>query len=542
MKSPLVYLTLVKLKNQAKELVRHPGRLLYVVFFGALLAISLLGRDTEPAQQLRPLSELSAIVNLFYTGMLLLLVLGGSSASGSSGSMFSLSDAVLLFPSPLSPVRILFYGMLRQLGVSLLLAVFLLFQYAMLSDLYGLSFGGLLLIVLGYALTLFFAQLINMAVYTRTSGNDAAQKRVKHGVVALAVLYLLFALFSLRENLFALSSASALPALLADGSRFFSSLPGFLFPVSGWVAACVCCALTTGPLPQLLFALPVLLALAALLLLIVRSKNNYYEDALQAAETAHSTVTAQKEGQAAEIAPKHVKLGRTGLRRGWGASAIYQKHRLENRRSGVFFLSGMSILFGVILLALAVFLRLSDFEDFDSSAALIAVFATGVYLQFFSTAMGRFGRELQKPYLYLIPEPPLKKLLWAIAESMVSAAGEAVLFFLPLALILRASPPDTVFCILARISFSLLFLAGNIAVERVFGALTSRVLTFLFYFLLLALMAAPGIVLGVFLAMAELLPGLSGAFLGMLLCNIPVAVLVLFLCRNMLQYAELNNN
>ena len=47
---------------------------------------------------------------------------------------------------------------------------------------------------------------------------------------------------------------------------------------------------------------------------------------------------------------------------------------------------------------------------------------------------------------------------------------------------------------LARISFALLFTAGNVLVERVFGMVQSKTLIFLFYFAALILMAVPGIV------------------------------------------------
>ncbi|WP_322182245.1 putative ABC exporter domain-containing protein [Neglectibacter caecimuris] len=274
---------------------------------------------------------------------------------------------------------------------------------------------------------------------------------------------------------------------------------------------------------------------AVLVLLIVKSKNNYYEDVLQTAETAQSAITAQKEGQLNEVVPKKVRMGKLGLGKGWGASAIYQKHAVENRRSGIFFLSNLSLIFVICIIAASFFMR--EFEE----GAILSVFAMGTYMQIFSTALGRFNRELMKPYLYLIPEPPLKKLLYAIKESLWNDTLEAVIIFVPVAFIIGASPLDTVFCIAARISFSLLFTAGNVLVERVFGTVSSKVLIMFFYVLALLLMAAPGIILGAVLMTLAPLPGFMGLFLGIIVLNIPVSLLVLYLCRNLLQYAELNN-
>jgi hypothetical protein len=55
------------------------------------------------------------------------------------------------------------------------------------------------------------------------------------------------------------------------------------------------------------------------------------------------------------------------------------------------------------------------------------------------------------------------------------------------------------------------------------------------------IMAAPGIVLAIVLSTMGFAPENVAIFCSLILCNIPVSLLVLFLCRNMLQYAELNH-
>lgn len=533
MKSPLVYLTLTKFKNQVKSIFKSPSKLIYGVFLIAVFVLVAFTKNETVGTEPRALSELVAILSLFYTVMFLMVFVNGSA---SNTPMFTLSDVTLLFPAPLRPNRVLFYGLFRQLGVSLLLGFFLLFQYSWLNTLYGISYGSLLLIIAGYALTLFLAQLSAMAVYTRTSGKENAGRTVRFCVYGAAALYALAAVFTCREPLAALlNGGKDYTAALKAGADFFSTLPGLLFPVSGWAAG-IAGGIMTGDFSLcLLLLLLTFVFTAVLVLLIVKSKNNYYEDVLQTAETAQSAITAQKEGQLNEVVPKKVRMGKLGLGKGWGASAIYQKHAVENRRSGIFFLSNLSLIFVICIIAASFFMR--EFEE----GAILSVFAMGTYMQIFSTALGRFNRELMKPYLYLIPEPPLKKLLYAIKESLWNNTLEAVIIFVPVAFIIGASPLDTVFCIAARISFSLLFTAGNVLVERVFGTVSSKVLIMFFYVLALLLMAAPGIILGAVLMTLAPLPGFMGLFLGIIVLNIPVSLLVLYLCRNLLQYAELNN-
>ncbi len=537
MKSPLVYLTAVKLKNQIKGIFKKPAKLVYALFMAALLILMAIsgGEEAGSAPVLRDRAELTAILALFYTFMFLPVFINGSAGNS---PMFTLSDVTLLFPSPLSPRRILFYGLLRQMGISLLLGFFLLFQYSWTNRLYGVTYGELLLVVVGYALTLFLSQLCAMAVYTRTSGRENAGRIIKRCAFGLAALYALAAVAACRDPLSDLLSGSGdFQSVLAAGTSFFSTLPGLLFPVSGWTAG-MAGSLLNGNFSQFWIFLGLTLLLsAALVLVILKSKTDYYEDVLETAETAQSAVTAQKEGQLQEAVPKHVKVGKTGLKKGWGASAIYYKHKVENRRSGVFFLSTMSLIFAAVIIGFSFFMRALD--DGDGSM-LAAVFAMGTYLQLFSSALGRFNRELTKPYLYLIPEPPLKKLLCALWENLISEAIEAVVIFVPAGLILGVSPLDAALCILARISFALLFTSGNVLVERVFGTVSSKTLIFLFYFLALILMAVPGIVAGALLAWLTSL-GHVGFFLGMIAGNLPVSLLTLYLCRNLLQYAELNN-
>lgn len=528
MKSALVYLTATKLKNQLIGVVKSPAKLIYALFLVAIFALSAFsGNSTD--MTLRNPQELTAIMNLFYTAMFLMLFYSGST---SKTPMFTLSDVTLLFPAPLSSNKILFYGLVRQLGLSLILGFFLLFQYSWLHSLYGVTPGGLILIIVGYGLTLFFAQLSAMAVYTRTSGNEKAEKAVRYSVFIVALAYLAWALFTCRSELISLANGGSYEPLLETGAAFFGTLPGLFFPLSGWAAGLVESLLQGNWILCGLFGGMLVAAFGVLLGLILTCKNNYYEDVLQTAETAQSAITAQKEGQLNEVVPKNVRLGKTGLRKGWGASAIYYKHQLENRRAGVFFFSNASLIFAAIIIIFSFFMR---------DGGIVAVFSFATYMQLFSVAMGRFNRELVKPYIYLIPEPPLKKLLYAIKESLITDLWEAIIIFVIVGFILGASPLVTALCVVARVTFALLFTAGNVLVERVFGTVSSKTLIFLFYFLALLLMAVPGITVAVVLAIVIPALEVEAAFASMAAVNIVIAVLVLWLCRNMLQYAELNN-
>lgn len=543
MRSPLVYLTLVKLKNQLKEAVKHPAKLFYVVFLAAMLLLTAIGgRDTE--MELRPLSELTAIMVLFYSLMFLMTFINGLNGGAGNYPMFTLSDVSMLFPSPLKPNKVLFYGLTRQLGLSLLLGFFLLFQYSWMHAAYGVGYLHLVLIVLGYALCLFLGQICAMAAYTRTSGNDSARRVVRYLVYGITVAFVAGLIYSCMPKITVGANSEemlsfALYGALDAGAEFLSVI-GVFFPVSGWAAGLIGGIFTGEYMTAGICALLMLAAFAIALLLVIKNKNNYYEDVLQTAEVAQSAITAKKEGQPAEVTPKKVRVGKTGLDKGSGSSAMFYKHLLENRRSGVFMFSKMTLIFMGVTIGCAVMYSFIFSDEGDSTAAFVAVFTMSTYMQMFSESMGRFSWEISKPYIYLIPEPPFKKLLWATAETLLADCVEAVLLFVPIGLILNIGPIETVLCIIARISFALLFTSGNMLVERVFGTVRSKGLILFFYIISLMILAAPGIVLGVLLLSLELLPGFIGMLLGIIAANVPVALLVMFLCRNVLQYTEIN--
>ena len=73
---------------------------------------------------------------------------------------------------------------------------------------------------------------------------------------------------------------------------------------------------------------------------------------------------------------------------------------------------------------------------------------------------------------------------------------------------------------------------------RLFGGVSSKFLTMVFYLLLMLLIALPGMAAAIALGALGYAEALCYAALGLL--NIPMSLLALFLCRDMLQCAELN--
>ena len=131
----------------------------------------------------------------------------------------------------MSSNKILVYGLVRQLGLSLVLGFFILFQYSWMHGVYGVEPVHLALIIVGYGLTLFFAQLASMASYVRTSGMERAGKTVRYCVLARRPCTACGRCSPCREDLLALSNGGSYGPLLEKGAAFFATIPGILFPV-----------------------------------------------------------------------------------------------------------------------------------------------------------------------------------------------------------------------------------------------------------------------------------------------------------------------
>lgn len=518
----LAYILKKKFINNLKEFVKRPARLILGIIIIALLSVSIIGGSAGANgqdRQLRDFSELSAII----TG-LLIIVFSTSFNKGfkQGGSIFSMADVNFLFASPLSKRSVLFYGLIQNIGTSLLIGFFILFQYTTLHVNYGIGIGGLLLIFLAYSLTVFLGQTSAMFLYILTSDSDRKKRTANEVFIAYILLLCVYVGLMVLQN-----KSEILPALVGCGN----SLVLRSFPFAGWVSACIDGIFTGSYIEAAIWLAVAVIAFWGILTAMSRSKREYYEDVLSSTETTYNALCAVKEGANPMAARRKIKVGKSGLGKGLGASAIFYKHKVESRRAGGFIISPSAMIFALATIGFAFFMK---------KAGIFAVFAFATYMQIFSVATGRLNLELMKPYIYLIPEPPLRKLLYALGELFPAALLEGVVMFVPVAFILNLSMLEGLLCVIARVAFALLFTVGGIAVERIWGGSLSKLAGVLLYFVIDLLMAVPGIAL--FAAVSFTSLSMVSAAATLMICvtvgNALSALLVLFLCRNMLQYAE----
>lgn len=516
----LTYLFFTKQKNRLREYLRSPSKLILLLFMVAFFGLSFYTRSAGlySDSSFRSIDEFYAIVSLVYT---MVFINVSKSGFSNGASFFSLADINLIFVSPSKSTSALFYGIIQQFGSSLYLGAFILLQYSLSFQLYGIKFMTIVLVAFGYGITVLLSQMCSMLIYVFTSSSDkkaAVAKTVYCSVIGFFVVALLF-----KADVFGDFSFSSLVS--AVRSSFFAFVP-----VSGVVSLFVEGLATLNPVKIIIGILFVAVLSLLFYFVLSKAKGEYYEDVLKSAEASYSAITAAKEGKNTELTARNVKVGKAGFSKGYGAAAIKEKHKIENRRGKVLFLSRTSL----------VTLGTTVLYSFFVADSPLTVFVLSVYSLAVTVSTGRWMKEITMPYVYLIPEKPFKKLLNVISEQIPSVIFESIICFIPLHFILGSTVEETASMIIARCGFGLVFTGSNLVYLKLIKRSEKTFFTMTVYTLIAMLFCIPGALAGAAVHMMFWYYGDVG-YLATLPVNILVFLILLFFCRNILEYSEFNN-
>lgn len=540
--SAILYMVRKDVKNRIVALFRHPAKLIMYLLLAALLAFSLINVALAPTAELgetfadiRILHGAYFGILLFFMGMLVL------NALQKGTTFFGMADVNLLFVSPLSPRKILAYGLAKQMGRTLLMVFFFLFYGAMLAQTFGIVWTDTLALVIGSAVALFVVQLLSLLLYNVTNGHPGRIRTAK------CILYLYFAVVVGIVALEFTAGGSTLEALLAG----VSSPKLEYLPLVGWIKA-ACFGYIDGDTGKMLLYIALTLLAAVLCIVVfVRGKVDYYEDVLQTTEQTQAQKDAiKKQGNAGMVnmpgKNKKLKVTVTGLNRGWGANAFFYRHLCEaRRRSKLVFVDSTTALMVAINLGMAFFLGRvweADGEKMASGMMLLIATLFSTYLLFFFNMAGAWSRELLKPYLYLVPESPFAKLIWAAMTTLLKPVVDGAILFTVMGIYLKASPWTALLGFLLYASMGAIYIAGDVLAERVIGKSANRGLIMMLYMLFLVLLVLPGVVVSIVLLVLflDVAPAIL-LVLPAVVWNLIASAGVFYFCRNMLDNSEFIN-
>ena len=526
----LSYLLLTRMKNKLLSLKKKPAMLVLYAIITAFVIFSVvmmlvMGDSKQPA---RYGDERVLFLILFGLGLLYLWMFMNSGISTGS-SLFIMPDVGLLFVAPVSSKKILMYGLISTFGKSLLGSIFIFYQIGNLKANLGYGFGEILALFLVFALMVLFGQLLSIGIYIFANGN-AARKKLVQGLVYVVFAVLLLAVLMLYRT----QQKGMLDALL---SLMDTKWIGYI-PLAGWTTM-----LFTGMVHQQLASVLISLALflisgGVILTLLTSGKADYYEDVLVSTEMTFNTLKAAKEGRTVQRAgAKKIKVkdDELGINRGSGAYTIFYKHILEmKRKSKLIFIDNYTLILVAGAAAAGYFMKKNHMPEL----MVYGVLGLGIYMQFIFSMMGRMKSELLKPFIFMIPDKSITKVLAASLTSIVKQAVDGAAIFISFTVASGRISPHNLFCMIAYAASGTVFVAMTILYQRVLGGQPNRLVQMLLSIVLLAVVMGPAIAITVVVGM--LLPPAL-----LFLCTLPFSVVCLLVtllifatCGNLIDRSE----
>ncbi len=519
------YLLRTSLKNRIKEMIHKPGKLvMYLLVIAGILTglIVTLSRSAQ-ADATMPLYH---FLPIFFAFLLLFYGISIQKGLSSGDAIFGMNDVNLLFVSPVNPRATLLYGVIRLVGMSFWAGFFILFQGGTLS-LFGIGFHGMLILFAVFILYTVVLTLLSLVIYSTTNGKLARKRLVR--IFAVAVFVPILALFAYRFG----QTGDMLLALNAVIQSWLLAATPFV----GWASAGAIALIDGNMLAG--FGWLGLLALtgAGMLIYIMYSRSDYYEDVLVATETAFEKKRAAAEGDVQTMGSTNakVKVTATGLN-GHGAQVFMYKHLRETFRQNRFgFFSMYVLIMAAALLVLSFFMR--------GKTDVITILQILLWMQVFMIGTGRGLLETYSHYIYMIPGSTFKKLLWSNMELMLRTLVESLLLLGFPGFILGSHPLIILLSIAVYVFFSLMLLGVNYMFMCWFDANLSKGILLMVYLIAVLLIIAPGLTAA--LIVGSSLGGFAGTLLGLVILSVweLIAGLASFaLSKNVLSNCDMPSN
>ena len=523
------YLLRKQVKNYLKDILHHPSKLiLYIFFIGFIVFVYINSLHKPSAPQ--DFKDIRMLHGVFLGWLLFLGTPSAFAALKNGASVFKMPDVNFLFVSPVSPKKILFYGLLKQVTGILFGFVFMAFYIGMLLDTFNITLGDVAVMIISTALFLFTVQVFSLLLYSVVNGKPKRAAAAKAAIYTLVGLNVLVVLLVFMKNG---GAGSALNAAISSPYLEY-------IPLAGWYKGAAFAFIAGNTVRAVVFTALNTAFLILSIILFVKTDVDYYEDVLENAEKRFEVMRAVKEKRVYardKDSMKRVKVGKEGIGKGCGADTFFYKHICEaKRRSRFVFVDKVTFIMLIVNLIACFIVR--SVNGGHMSAGQIMLMSTGisVYILFFLNAAGDWTRELMKPYIYLVPEPPFKKLIWSSMTSIIKPAIDGIIVFPITCIAVRANLLTAFLCILLYASFGFLFTAGNVLSQRIFGSMSNRGVTMFLYIFMSILIIAPGVAVSAVLYFLQ--PWLPGIIIGLPTAawNVIVSVLIFYACRNLLSF------
>lgn len=441
--------------------------------------------------------------------LLLVVVLWGIYGGSKKGSdFFLMADANILFAAPLKAQTVLMFRLSFQMLALLFFTFYLIFQVPSMKLILGLDNFAIIAIFLAWGMLLFMSKLMSVFTYTLTATYEHLKKYVVPFVFAVGLLVVA------ATGAVYISTGNDYMATLrltygADWSNYI--------PVFGWYKAMVMNAINGHVFASLGYMALNLVFLIALVWGIWHIKADFYEDALAGAQKRDDMTKAALEGrninkdkkQSAKRTQKlEHKVRKLYELKGWGASVFLHKSILNRRRFSKF-----GFVTNTLLLYLAIGGLGAAFMAYKTDLREISVIGLIMALTLFFRNFGNpIEIESSHNWLFLVPEDPYKKVLYAILAGSVDCVLDLLPGIVVATVILRGNPLMALLWLVTLVSMDFMFSCFGLLLQAILPSSAMDVVKSMLQMMLRAFII---VVIAIAFAIGTVLQGLA---LGAVFC------------------------
>ncbi len=457
----LFFLYKTTLKNRVKKALRKPVTYLYLVFAIAYMALIFgsFGTIFNGMDDGKAASTLTALLTVFTFFMIPANLI---SYCKRKGLIFRQSDIHFLFPAPVGPKNVLLYAHVRTVLMALILNIVL-------------TIGGVLWfhmpvwkMLVYLLLSCVVDNIMEASMMVLCYGNEKLGPK-QMGMFRL-LLYAVLGVFVLIGVMLYVREGAGL-GVVAD---YLHSSAIQMVPFIGWYIALLHLLFMGPTVWNVAGAALYLVTVIVLLILAVRMKciGAYYEDAIKFADDYEEARQRGKKGEMAVVGWKKKYKKASVHYKGSYAKALFYRQFLEYKKNRFFIFGFYTLVCLIVGIGLAVIAYRGELGEM----APFTVLGVMAYLTFiFAGYSGKWGKELTRPYTYLIPDSAFHKLWYATLMEHIRALADGCLLVLPTAFVLRIPIVQTVLIIAVYICLQACKLYAEVMLEALLGNILGSV-------------------------------------------------------------------
>lgn len=517
---PLLYIIRKSVKNRILELKKKPSKIIAYLFFILLLIFCFVGRKGSTSHDIFNR-------NVYSTGAAVLILLFSVpdllSSLNKGSTFFRGADVNLVFTAPISPQNVLVYGFIKQMYTILISLIFVLFQLPNLMRFRNIEPYAGIIIILGFFILILFNSILKVLIYSITSKNEsyrATADRIFKGIGILAVIAYLMILYKMRSPL---SAAMAL----------FNNKYTAYIPVYGWVKEIFMSAIDGISIRTAVYLLLTIAAIILCMFVLYSLETDYYEDVLEATERIEKVYSAKRDRS--KYAGATLTLGKVRkvayTQKGEGGSAIFFRHVLECKKTGFGFISMLSIIYAIGAIVAGIFMP-AQAKDIRMVLGFSAYM-----LLLFSMAGGRWQQELGRPYIYMIPEDPMKKVIYSTIMDNIKNIIDGSILFIIIGILFKSDILSIILCVITYVSMGAVLIYAGVLTKRIFGDAENVVMVSLIRMGIMFLIIVPDII--GFVSMTLIFKSYS-AYAVVILYNVIFSGIIILLSKGIFENIELS--